>query len=132
MKAAGKNNGQGNVETAKQARLHYVSDRMRGIRRVRSGKGFRYVKPSGAVLRDVKALARIRSLAIPPAWTDVWICANPAGHLQATGFDARGRKQYRYHPRWRTVRDENKFDRMLAFAEALPRIRRRVQRDLRR
>src|SRR5207247_11340785 len=81
---------------------------------------------------DRHELRRIRSLAIPPAWTDVWICPRPNGHIQATGRDSRGRKQYRYHPRWREVRDETKYDRMIAFAEALPRIRERVEHDLAR
>jgi DNA topoisomerase-1 len=94
------------------------------------GTGFRYVTPQGSILRDAKAVQRIRSLAIPPAWTDVWICPNPLGHLQATGRDARGRKQHRYHPRWRQVRDEAKYDRILDFAAALPAIRKRVSADL--
>ncbi len=105
---------------------------MPGIRRIRSGSGFRYVDASGRTIRDEDALGRIRSLAIPPAWTDVWICPRPDGHLQATGRDARGRKQYRYHPRWRDVRDETKYGRMIAFGLALPRVRARVARDLAR
>jgi DNA topoisomerase I len=105
---------------------------MAGIRRLRAGNGFRYVRERGAAVRDKVTLARIRSLVIPPAWTDVWICPNAHGHLQATGRDARGRKQYRYHPRWREVRDESKYDRLQAFARALPAIRRRAARDLRR
>jgi DNA topoisomerase-1 len=120
------------VESAKAARLRYVADTTPGIRRVRSGRGFRYVHPDGTVLRDQDELRRIRSLAIPPAWTDVWISPFPNGHLQATGRDARGRKQYRYHPRWREVRDETKYGKMIAFAETLPRIRRQVARDLAR
>jgi DNA topoisomerase-1 len=120
------------LETAQAAGLRYVSDSMAGIRRVRSGKGFRYVGPDGRAIRDRNVLNRIRSLAIPPAYRDVWICSNPNGHIQATGRDARGRKQYRYHPRWRAVRDETKFGRMLDFSSALPRIRRRVERDLAR
>ena len=116
--------------TAKAAGLRHVTDQSPGIRRVRSGKGFRYVGPGGRPVRDKATLARIRSLAIPPAWTDVWVCPDPQGHLQATGRDARGRKQYRYHPRWREVRDEAKYGRTIAFAEALPRIRARVERDL--
>ncbi len=103
-----------------------------GISRRRAGRGFTYRDREGATIRDHETLARIRSLAVPPAWTDVWICPDPRGHLQATGRDARGRKQYRYHPRWREVREEHKFDRLLAFGEALPSIRRQVDRDLRR
>ena len=118
--------------TARAAGLRHVRDDSPGIRRVRSGKGFRYVGPDGRPVRDAATLARIRSLVIPPAWTDVWVCPDPLGHLQATGRDARGRKQYRYHPRWREVRDEAKYERTIAFAEALPRIRARVERDLRR
>src|SRR5207248_1022266 len=119
------------VESAQSARLHYVTDEGPGIRRVRCGTGFRYVGPSGRPVRGPD-LERIRALAIPPAWTDVWICPLPNGHLQATGCDARGRKQYRYHPRWRAVRDETKYQRLLAFARALPRIRARVDADLAR
>jgi DNA topoisomerase-1 len=118
------------LETAEAAGLRYVSDSVPGIRRLRSGKGFRYVAPDGRAIREPSVLSRIRSLAIPPAYRDVWICPNPNGHIQATGRDARGRKQYRYHPRWREVRDETKFGRMLDFSAALPRIRRRVERDL--
>jgi DNA topoisomerase I len=118
------------VESAQTAGLRYVSDTTPGIRRRRSGRGFSYVGPDGRVVRDQATLARIRSLAIPPAYTDVWICPVATGHLQATGRDARGRKQYRYHPRWREARDETKFGRMLAFSEALPRLRKRVEADL--
>jgi DNA topoisomerase-1 len=118
------------VESAQAAGLRYVSDTQPGIRRKKSGKGFTYVGPDGKTIRDEKELARIRSLAIPPAYTDVWICPSPNGHIQATGRDARGRKQYRYHPRWREVRDETKFGRMLAFSEVLPTIRARLERDL--
>jgi DNA topoisomerase I len=118
------------VQTAKAAGLRYVSDSGPGIRRLRSGKGFRYVGPDGRAIRDPSVLNRIRSLAIPPAYRDVWICPDPSGHIQATGRDARGRKQYRYHPRWREVRDETKFGRMLDFSGALPRIRRSAERDL--
>jgi DNA topoisomerase-1 len=109
-----------------------VSDEQPGIRRQRRGKGFTYVGRDGRAVRDAATLARIRKLAIPPAYTEVWICSDPRGHLQATGRDARGRKQYRYHERWRSVRDETKFERMIAFSEALPGIRERVERDLRR
>jgi len=118
------------LQSAQAAGLRYVSDASPGIRRRRAGRGFTYVAPDGRPLRDPAALARIRSLAIPPAYTDVWICPIPNGHLQATGRDAKGRKQYRYHPRWREVRDETKFGRMLAFSEALPRLRQRVEKDL--
>jgi DNA topoisomerase-1 len=118
------------VGSAKVAGLRYVGDAAAGIRRRRAGGAFRYYTPEGRVLRDPGALARIRALAIPPAWEDVWICPREDGHVQATGRDARRRKQYRYHPRWREVRDENKYGRMLAFAKALPRIRRRVRQDL--
>jgi len=118
--------------TARTASLRYVSDDHPGIHRVRSGSGFRYRTPKGRPVRDRATLARIRALAIPPAYRDVWICRDPRGHLQATGRDARGRKQYRYHARWRAVRDESKFDRMVAFSRALPAIRARVRRDLAR
>lgn len=101
-----------------------------GIERVRHGRGFRYVRADGRGVRDAATLARIRTLAIPPAWTDVWICPDPAGHVQATGRDARGRKQYRYHARWTARRSETKFERMVAFGEALPRIRRAVAADV--
>ena len=116
--------------TVEQARLTYVSDQAPGLRRQRRGAGFRYLDPHGRTVRDAATLARIRSLAIPPAWTEVWICMSPSGHLQSTGRDARGRKQYRYHARWREVRDETKYARLALFGAALPRIRRRVARDL--
>jgi DNA topoisomerase-1 len=119
-------------EPAQEAGLRYVSDDKPGSRRRRSGKGFRYLQPDGAAVRDESTLRRIASLVIPPAWTDVWITTDPRGHLQATGRDAKGRKQYRYHPRWRTVRDESKYERMLAFGDALPTIRARVDADLAR
>lgn len=111
---------------AEAAGLRFVSDDMDGITRRARGKSFRYELPSGAVLRDRIALARIRKLAIPPAWTDVWICPTANGHIQATGRDARGRKQYRYHADWNEVRDAAKYDRLLAFARLLPRIRKTV------
>jgi len=117
---------------AQSAGLRYVSDASPGISRRRAGKGFSYAGPDGRPVRDPATVARIRALAIPPAYTDVWICPDPNGHIQATGRDARGRKQYRYHPRWRAVRDETKFGRMLAFSEVLPEIRRRADQDLRR
>lgn len=118
--------------SAKEAGLRYVADSGPGIRRRRVGKRFRYFNPDGAPLTDEAVLARIRSLAIPPAWQDVWICPREDGHVQATGRDARGRKQYRYHRRWREVRDETKYGRLIAFARALPAIRRQVSRDLAR
>lgn len=117
-------------ESAQAARLQYVTDAKSGIRRVRCGRGFRYTAPGGATIRDKETLRRIRSLVIPPAWTGVWICTIPNGHLQATGRDARGRKQSRYHPRWREVRDETKYERMIQFAQTLPAIRERVKVDL--
>src|SRR5213593_4898058 len=116
--------------SARSAGLRYVSDTAPGVSRRRAGRGFVYVAADGSRIQDPADLDRIKALAIPPAWTDVWICPDPRGHLQATGRDARGRKQYRYHARWRQVRDENKFDRMAAFGAALPRLRRRVRRDL--
>jgi DNA topoisomerase I len=115
---------------AEQAGLVYVSDEEPGIRRRRSGKGFNYRNPDGTAVKDKDTLARIRSLAIPPAYTDVWICADPNGHIQATGRDDRGRKQYRYHPRWREVRDSTKYERMLDFGRALPAIRQRIAADM--
>ena len=118
------------VEAARAAGLRYVSDMGPGIRRRRSGKGFTYTDVDGTTLRDREKLARIKALAIPPAWTDVWICPLANGHIQATGRDAKGRKQYRYHPRFREVRDSAKYERTLAFAEALPGIRARVEHDL--
>jgi DNA topoisomerase I len=119
------------VQSAKVAGLRYISDdTTAGIRRVGKLNHFRYVNTSGRTIRDRAELQRIRSLAIPPAWTDVWICPHALGHLQATGRDARGRKQYRYHAQWRQVRDEVKYGRLIAFAEALPRIRQRTRADL--
>ena len=117
--------------SAREAGLRYVTDAQPGFSRRRSGKGFRYLTPDGATLRDPDALKRIRSLVIPPAWRDVWIASSANAHLQVTGRDARGRKQSRYHPRWREFRDETKYGRMLQFAQALPRIRERVDHDLR-
>jgi len=117
-------------EAAKDAGLRYSTDDQPGIRRRARGKNFTYLNATGAVVRDVETLARIKRLAIPPAWTEVWISPAANGHIQATGRDARRRKQYRYHPRWREQRDQNKFERMISFAEALPGIRGRVQRDL--
>lgn len=111
-------------------RLRRVSIEVPGIERLRHGRGFRYLHPSGRPVRDRETLARIRALAIPPAWTDVWICSDPLGHLQAVGTDAAGRRQYRYHDAWRARRDAQKFDRMLGFARALPELRERVAEDL--
>lgn len=112
--------------------LHYASPESPGFSRRRHGKGFVYCRPDGRPIRDPAVVQRIDRLAIPPAWTGVWICPSPVGHIQATGRDARGRLQYRYHPAWRAARDATKFDRMLEFARALPAIRRRVARDSRR
>ena len=120
------------VASARAAGLRYVSDQSPGLRRKRVGKGFTYTASDGRTIRDAETIRRIRRLAIPPAWTDVWICPDPRGHLQSTGRDARGRKQYRYHPGWREVRDAVKYDRMLAFAESLPKIREQTDRDLER
>jgi DNA topoisomerase-1 len=117
-------------QAADAAGLHYVTDVQPGLTRQKAGRSFRYLGPSGRVLRDPRTLARIRSLVIPPAWTEVWICPDALGHIQVTARDARGRKQYRYHPRWRTVRDEAKYGRMLAFGQALPLIRARIEKDL--
>ena len=112
---------------AREAGLRYVHDDQPGYARRRRGKHFHYVDAEGHAVKDPATLARIKSLAIPPAWEDVWICMHPLGHLQATGRDARGRKQYRYHPKWRTVRDESKYERMLDFGKALPSIRSQVE-----
>ena len=120
------------LESAAEAGLRYVSGSGPCIRRIRCGKSFRYIRADGSPLRDPKQLERIRSLVIPPAWTNVWICPSPNGHLQAVGRDARGRKQYRYHPHYREVRDQAKFSRMIAFGAALAAIRRQVRRDLNR
>ena len=117
--------------SARAAGLRYVSDREPGFARRRRGRGFQYIDADGGPLSS-EQVERIEELAIPPAWTDVWICRSANGHLQATGRDARGRKQYRYHPRWREVRDETKYHRLLAFGKALPRIRRRVEKDMAR
>jgi DNA topoisomerase I len=119
-------------KTARTARLTYVSDEAPGIRRRRAGSGFVYLDRRGHRVSSATTLARIRSLAVPPAWSHVWICPTPVGHLQATGRDARGRKQYRYHDEWRALRDRMKYDHVLRLAEHLPAIRARVDRDLRR
>ncbi len=115
---------------ARRSGLRYVTVSSPGIRRRRRGRGFSYVSASGRAIRDPAELARIRALAIPPNWRDVWICPDPLGHIQATGRDSKGRKQYRYHPLYREIRDQTKFDRMLVFSEVLPKIRDRVENDL--
>lgn len=120
------------MASARAAGLHYVSDDRPGIRRRRCGKGFCFYAPDGRKITDEDTLRRIRALAIPPAYRDVWISPDPLGHIQATGRDAKGRKQYRYHPRWREVRDAVKYDRMIAFAETLPRIREHCDAHLRK
>ena len=120
------------ITAAKAAWLRHVNDDSPGITRHKAQYGFDYRDIHGELISDVETLSRIKSLAIPPAWTDVWICPSPNGHIQATGRDARGRKQYRYHPRWRETRDETKYHRMLVFSRVLPRIRARVEADLRR
>src|SRR5256886_1679813 len=117
---------------AKIVGLRHVRDDGPGITRRRAGASFRYLGPDARPVREARTLARIRALAIPPAWTGVWICPAENGHIQATGRDARGRKQYRYHARWREVRDETKYHKLAAFGRALPQIRRAVARDLRR
>jgi DNA topoisomerase-1 len=116
---------------ASRAGLRYVSDGANGITRRRVGSGWTYFLPNGARIRDAAIRKRLNTLAIPPAWTDVWICPDPDGHIQATARDARGRKQYRYHLQYREARDRSKFARMLAFSEVLPRLRERIERDLR-
>jgi DNA topoisomerase-1 len=118
------------AQMAVEAGLLYVSCSEPGIRRMRAGRGFYYLTPENRRLTSTSELKRIAGLAVPPAYKDVWICVSPRGHLQATGHDARGRKQYRYHPQWRQVRDNAKFDRMVAFGNALPKLRRKLTRDL--
>jgi DNA topoisomerase-1 len=112
--------------------LNYVDDRDPGIRRKEKRGGWRYLDADGETIDDEKTLTRIKALAIPPAWTDVWICPDPKGHIQATGRDAKGRKQYRYHPRWREARDRSKYDKMIDFGRALPKLRARLDEDLSR
>ncbi len=121
-----------NWAAAEDAGLRYVCDAESGIRRIRCGRGFRYVDADGAPVTGPRIRQRIDDLVIPPAWTDVWICEHPRGHLQATGRDARGRKQYRYHDRWRTVRDEKKFDRLPHFGEVIGPLRESIDSELRR
>jgi DNA topoisomerase I len=118
------------VVSAQVVGLNYVSDQLPGIRRERSGKAFRYRHLTGKLVQEPDVLKRIKALAIPPAWEEVWICPDPNGHLQTTGRDDRGRKQYRYHPRWREIRDQTKYTRMVAFGKALPELRRQIQKDL--
>jgi DNA topoisomerase-1 len=118
------------LQSAKNAGLRYVTDAKPGFTRKRHGRSFRYFDTEGKPLKDAATLARIRSLVIPPAWKDVWICPSPNGHLQATGRDARRRKQSRYHPRWREVRDETKYERMSSFGAMLPAVRQRVEHDI--
>jgi DNA topoisomerase I len=118
-------------EAARGAGLRYVTDVLPGIRRRRVGTGWAYYRPDGDRITDAAERRRLNSLAIPPAWSDVWICPDPRGHLQVTARDARGRKQYRYHPAYRAARDESKFRRMLEFSEVLPHLRQRIERDLR-
>ena len=117
-------------EAAREVGLRYVDDSKPGLRRKRSGKGFRYLDAKGVAVRDADEIERLKSLAIPPAYTDVWICPHPNGHIQATGRDEKGRKQYRYHPRFREAREASKFHRIMSFAEALPGIRRRIDADM--
>ena len=117
-------------DAAESAGLRYVSDEQPGIRRRKAGKGFTYVKPGGSKVDDEATLKRIKTLAVPPAWTDVWICPHANGHIQATGRDAKGRKQYRYHARFREVRDGTKYEHMMAFAQALPAIRAKLKEHM--
>lgn len=118
-------------ESAEEAGLRYVSDKEPGYRRRRAGKGFAYIGPDGNIVKDIKIKKRLKQLAVPPAWVDVWICPKPNSHIQAVGRDARGRKQYIYHPRWRRIRAAAKFHRMSAFGEQLPELRKQVAQDLR-
>jgi DNA topoisomerase-1 len=121
-----------NIDDAEDAGLRYVNDGDPGIARKQAGRRFAYVLPSGGRVSDARTKSRIKRLAIPPAWTDVWICPTATGHIQATGRDARGRKQYRYHPEWQKSRDETKYNKMLAFAKALPRLRKHLRQHMRR
>ncbi|MBE9181656.1 DNA topoisomerase IB [Oculatella sp. LEGE 06141] len=120
------------AQSAQRAGLHYVCDDSVGVRRKRSGRGFSYIHADGTRIRDRAELDRIKALAIPPAWENVWICPSPTGHIQATGYDAKGRKQYRYHLDWRKVRDQTKFNRIITFGLALPQIREATDNDLKR
>jgi DNA topoisomerase-1 len=127
-----KSNNEGHTLPEECTGLTYVNDTDAGIARKKRGSGFFYTLPSGTIVKDARTKKRIRSLAIPPAWTDVWICPLANGHIQATGRDARGRKQYRYHPDWHRTRDEVKFEKILKFARALPKLRKTARRHLRR
>jgi DNA topoisomerase-1 len=127
---ADRKNGADPIEAAEEAGLRYVSDSQPGYTRKANGQGFEYFDTDREPIRDEQRLLRISRLVIPPAWSDVWICPSPNGHIQATGRDARGRKQYGYHERWREVRNEDKYDRMISFGKALPKIRKRVKKDL--
>ena len=118
------------VDSAALAGLRYISETGPGISRKRAGNGFRYIGPDGKPIRDKKELARIQALVIPPAWASVWICPSANGHIQAVGRDAKGRKQYRYHARYRKVRDRVKFHQLTAFCSVLPKVRRRIESDL--
>ena len=118
------------IHSAKMSGLRYVTDRIQGITRRRAGKNFCFYSPRERPIRNPVELRRIKSLAVPPAWTEVWISPFSDSHLQATGRDARGRKQFRYHPSWREVRDQNKYDRLTLFGRTLPKLRRRVAEDL--
>lgn len=122
---------EGEAAKVRRARLRRSDCSDTALRRVRRGTGFGYVDDDGKPYKDPEDILRIKQLAIPPAWADVWICRDPLGHLQATGVDAAGRKQYRYHDRWRETRDRQKFDHMVDFAKALPKMRRRVLAELR-
>jgi DNA topoisomerase I len=117
-------------DAADLAGLCYVSDESPGIRRRKAGSGFIYLQPNGARVSDLDVLARVKSLAVPPAWTEVWICPSKQGHIQATGRDAKGRKQYRYHTSFRELRELAKFEHMLEFADCLPRIRATLQEHM--
>ncbi|NPD67908.1 DNA topoisomerase IB [Lichenicola cladoniae] len=119
-------------EAARAAHLHYVDDSKPGFTRRLGPDGLTYFAPNGEAVTDEAVLVRLKKLAVPPAYTDVWICRDPKGHLQAVGRDARGRKQYRYHPDWRSIRDEAKYGKMLVFGEKLPALRAQVQKDLTR
>jgi DNA topoisomerase I len=133
QRLAGRDSGETLPSTvsARVAGLEYTTDQRPGIARFKAGNGFRYVSPSGRRVTDPATIARIKALAIPPAWTNVWIATSPQAHLQATGRDARGRKQYRYHARWREIRHQAKYERLVPFARVLPHVRRRVASDLR-
>ncbi|MFO7537762.1 MAG: DNA topoisomerase IB, partial [Chloroflexota bacterium] len=120
------------VQSAKQAGLRYVNDEEPGIKRRRCGRGFTYIDAQGKTIRDPKIRQRFKSLVIPPAWTDVWICVDESGHIQATGQDDKNRKQYIYHSRWQEVRNQAKFNRLLPFGESLPQLRTQIDKDLRR